>query len=116
MSVIGKMAGLDGKQQRTVLRARIGYLLRTPLRRYRLNYRTPQGLGRAYSDEAIDAGEVLHAFARCTRRQQLALTLCLGRGLRGEEAARVLGVSRATVNREIAEALERMRRRVWEES
>ena len=114
MSAIGTKAGLDEKEQVILVRAKLTYLFRTPMRRYRLNDRHAAGMGRAYSDEAIDAGEVLHALARCTERQQSALALCLGHGLRGEEAARVLGVSRPTVNRDIAEALEGIRCLVWE--
>ena len=109
-------AGLERDEQLALQRAKLRYVLRTPLRRYRLDDRIAAGMGRAYSDEAIDSVEVLHALAQCTRRQQLARALCLGHGLGGGEAAGVLGVSRSTVNWAILEAMERMRAQVWEDA
>ena len=116
MKVIGAQVGLDREEQVLLLRAKLTYLFRTPLRRYRLNDKQAAGMGRVYSEEAIDAGEVLYALTQCTPRQQRALALCLGRGIRAGDAARILGVSRATVNRDIADALDRMRALAWEET
>ena len=135
MEVIGSQRGLTRREKAHLLEKRLGVFLRNPSRAYRLNTRERSDTGLAYSDAAIDAGQVLCAFARCTQRQQRILELWLcgvpdpaagragrkgcrpPRRHRATQAAVALaaGVSIATVKRELAAAMDVMTAMVWED-
>ncbi len=136
MEIIGTQQGLTQREKALLLKQRLGYFLRNPERTYRMNSRETSDTGLAYTDAAVDAGEVFCALGQCTPRQQLILELWLGgrplahaadsgageqdsakprRRLTQTEVAKVVGVSLATVNREAAAALRRMIVMIWED-
>ena len=116
MEVIGAQKGFDHATKVYLVKARLRALFRTPGRHYRLNTHEPVEIGLAYSDRAIDAGELLYALGRCTPRQQQALRLWLDRGNPSQEQiARRLHVSLTTVKCDIRAAFETMLASIWNE-
>ena len=116
MEVIGAQKGFDRATKVFLVKARLRALFRTPGRHYRLNTHEPVEIGLAYSDRAIDAGELLYALGRCTPRQQQALRHWLGRENPSQERiARRLRVSPATVKRDLRAALETMVASIWDD-
>ena len=116
MDVIGTESGLSDGDKLRILKKRLAYLLQHPRYSYRLNAREVSDTGRAYTDEAIDAGEVMSALGRCTLRQQRIFGLWLGPAHSTQERiADRLGVSVITVKRDVAEALRLMVAHVWDE-
>ena len=116
MRIIGTEQGLSLREKTSAIKTKLGFMLRHPNYAYRLNSREVGETGLAYSDEAIDIGELAFAFSRCTLRQQQALQLWLG-PMRAtqDRIAREIGVSVITVKRDIAAALRDMAARVWDE-
>jgi DNA-directed RNA polymerase specialized sigma24 family protein len=116
MHVIGTQRGLSRRQKAALVKRRLAVLLRRPERIYRLNLGHATDLGLAYSEKAIEAGELLCALGRCTPRQQRIVLLWLGpRRLRQARIAREMGLSVATVKREAAAAVRGMAAQAWEE-
>jgi len=115
MEIIGTQQGLSPREKASLLKERLAYALRHPERVYRVSSRQATDSGLEYTDEAVDAAELLCALGRCSARQQRVLELWLGRGGRSQQdVARSLGLSVATVKREAAEALRRMALQVWD--
>jgi DNA-directed RNA polymerase specialized sigma24 family protein len=116
VTVIGTEEGLDHREKEALLKARLIWLLGEGRRTYAMTEKEATETGRALSDMALDAGEVLCALGRCTRSEQRMLHLWLGRGRMTQgEIARELGVSLSAVRRGLAGALDRMVAQVWEE-
>lgn len=115
MEVIGTERDLAKGERTLLLKRRLQRFLRRVAPAYRLTARQATEVGLAYTHQAVNAGELGCALGRCTRRQQRILALWLGSGLPQAEAARLLGVSLATVKRDAAEALERMAAQVWQD-
>ncbi len=116
MEIIGDQRGLSPRERMWLLKQRLRSYYRDPERVYRLNAREATDTGREYTDEAIDAGELVCALGRCTARQQQALALRLGpKGVPPHQVALALGVSVVTVKRDTAQALKRMAAQIWEE-
>lgn len=116
MEIIGTQVGLSEREKARLLKERLAFVFRNPDRVYRLNTRETAGDTLQYTDEAVDAAELMCALGRCPRRQQEALRLWLGRWqMSQEEVAGVLRVSVITVKRDVSAALRRMADMVWEE-
>lgn len=116
MDIIGTQVGLTDREKVALLKGRLRQALRHPERTYPVNAREPCDTGRAYSDAAIDPGELLCALGRCSPRQRHILDLWLGRErLTQGEISRLLRVSVPTVKRDAADALRRMARMIWDD-
>ena len=115
MEIIGAQRGLSEREKVDLVKAKLAYLLRNPDHVYRLNSREASETGRAYTDEAVDVGEIMFALGRCTPRQQRALNLWLGpKALSQERVAKELDVSVITVKRDVGQALRLMVAAIWE--
>ena len=110
MRIIGTEQGLSLREKTSAIKTKLGVMLRHPNYAYRMNSREVGETGLAYSDEAIDVGELAFAFSCYTLR------LWLG-PMRATQhlIAREIGVSVITVKRDIAAALRAMAARVWDE-
>jgi len=116
LQIIGTQVGLDRREKVALLKERLAFVFRNPERDYRLNTRQTAGNTLQYTDEAVDAGELMCALGQCSRRQQEALRLWLGRRrMTQEQVAGVLRVSVITVKRDLGAAMRRMVEQVWEE-
>ena len=88
--------------------------LRELRRAYALNNDEPTETGRAYSAEAVDAGEVWCALGQRSPREQRIVEWWLGpERLTLREVAARLRVSEVEAAREAFEAIEAMTRQVW---
>ncbi len=116
VEIIGTQTDLSERERAALVKERLRLSFRYRSRTYRLNSRETSGTGRAYTDEAVDAGELACALGRCTPRQQRVLELWLGpRRLHQARVARELGVSVVTVKRDASAAVRTMVAMIWEE-
>ena len=116
MEIIGAQEGLGHADKVRLVKDKLHAAFRHTRRDYRLNTREPVEIGLAYTERAVDAGELWYALGRCTPRQQQTLRLWLGRKLLSQERVALrLGVSPTTVKRDIRAALETMLASIWDE-